>query len=435
MSSFSPHNNVIVPRRFDCKPGDIISEKYTLVSSLGQGAFGQVFKVEDKSGQVWALKLLRLWDVPSDIRQPLVERFEMEYKTGRINSPYLVHSIDFGFLNGNPFIVMEYCPGGDLASRIGDRSLQLGKVLYEILQGLKALHVNGKVHRDLKPENVLYKADGHVALTDFGISGDRNKRMTERNLFGKPNQIFGTYAYMPPEQVNRSAGNSTVLPTTDIFSFGVLAYQLITGKLPFGKLDDQNDLVYYQRKSKAGEWDRSALAGSPYLNMVSSCLEPNYKLRIKSVDDVLRSFPQSGISKEMPVQYQPCPPSTRNLRRPCIRITDGEDYGHEFFLDEISDATKKMIITAGRDDSNLIQLKDFSSFHTSRQHMTFERKPDGRYYLRDGQWIPEERIWKVSSNGTFINSIQVDENGIQLNDGDVISAGDIKMIFNFYHKQ
>ena len=74
--------------------------------------------------------------------------------------------------------------------------------------------------------------------------------MTERNIFGKPYQIFGTYAYMPPEQVNR--GKSTVLPTTDIFSFGVVMYQLITGVLPFGKLDDQNDLVRYQKRGAAG---------------------------------------------------------------------------------------------------------------------------------------------------------------------------------------
>jgi len=426
------NNQIIVPGRYDCKPGDIISDKYRLVSSLGQGAFGQVFKVEDLSGVVWALKLLRLWDVPSDIRQPLVERFEMEYKTGRIDSPYLVHSIDYGFLNGNPYIVMEFCPGGDLASRIGDGSLQLAPVFFGILHGLKALHLHGKVHRDLKPENVLFKADGGVALTDFGISGDRNKRMTERNLLGRPNQIFGTYAYMPPEQVKPTGGNSTVLPTTDIYSFGVLAYQMITGKLPFGKLEDQNDLVYYQRKSKAGEWDRAALGNSQYARMISSCLEPNFKKRIASVDEVLRYLPQEEFRYQHPVQhYQPVI-LNKTSKGPFLTITDGEEYGREIYLDEISDAFKKRIITAGRDDTNLIQLKEMSGYHTSRHHMTFERKIDGKYFLRDGQWLPDEKIWKISSNGTFVNSTQIDENGVSLNDGDVISAGDIKMIFKYF---
>ena len=122
---------------------------------------------------------------------------------------------------------MEFCPGGDLNSLTQAETALISKARYEVLLGLYDLHINGKVHRDLKPENVLFKKDGTAALTDFGISGDRNRRMTERNVFGKPNQIFGTYAYMPPEQVNRSRGMATVLPTTDIFSFGVVLYQLV----------------------------------------------------------------------------------------------------------------------------------------------------------------------------------------------------------------
>lgn len=108
------------------------------------------------------------------------------------------------------------------------------KIAHQVLYGLRALHQCGKVHRDLKPENVLLNKSGTAVLTDFGISGDRNKRMTERNILGKPRQIFGTYAYMPPEQVKRNRGDATVLPTTDIFSFGVMMYQLLTGgNLPF----------------------------------------------------------------------------------------------------------------------------------------------------------------------------------------------------------
>jgi len=419
-----------VPVRFDCKEGDLITEKYRLVSSLGQGAFGQVYKVEDISLRVWAMKLLRLWDVPSEIRKPLVERFEMEYKTGLIDSPFLVQASDYGFIKGNPYIVMEFCPGGDLSSKMGDVGLDKRLVLYQILQGLAALHAHGKVHRDLKPENVMFKADGTAALTDFGISGDRNKRMTERNIFGKPNQIFGTYAYMPPEQVNRTAGNSTVLPTTDIFSFGVLAYQLLSGKLPFGKLEDQNDLALYQKRLKAGEWDRFAIGSSPYLSMIEACLEPNYKSRANSVDKIIRLLPNEsmvpGVQKPMIRQR---PDLGLSQTSPCLKITDGEDYGTAIDLNAVADKYHRNVITAGRDDGNMILLKEISEFHTSRRHFTIERKDKMNFCIRDGQWIPEQKVWKVSSNGTFVNSMQIDENGILLHDGDLISAGDIKMIF------
>ena len=108
-----------VPQRADFKLNDIIAGQYRVEKSLGEGAFGQVYKVTDYSGAVRALKLLRLWDVPSDIRQPLIDRFTMEFKTGQIDSQYLVHSYDYGLTKGNPYIVMEFCPGGDLTKFVG----------------------------------------------------------------------------------------------------------------------------------------------------------------------------------------------------------------------------------------------------------------------------------------------------------------------------
>ena len=222
--------------------GDVIDGRFQVEKILGEGSFGRVYSVRDRQGELFALKLLKLWEVPAEIRDPLVARFDMEFETGRIDSNYLVHSISHGIMVGNPYIVMEYCPGGDLINLSSKETLDLPKVATHVLCGLKALHNCGKVHRDLKPENVLIKSNGDFALTDFGISGDRNKRMTERNLLGKPKQIFGTYAYMPPEQLNPRK-DATVLPTTDIFSFGVMMFQLITGELPFGPLDSERDLV------------------------------------------------------------------------------------------------------------------------------------------------------------------------------------------------
>ena len=256
--------------------GERIDNRYTITKSLGEGAFGMVFKVSDSQGREYALKVLKLWEVHPEIRQQLADRFEMEYQTGQISSPYLVHSVGHGIVKGNPYILMEFCPKGDLCHAPSNTDWNL--VGQQILLGLKALHSCGKVHRDLKPENVLIKADGTAALTDFGISGDRNKRMTERNILGKPQQIFGTYAYMPPEQLNPHK-DATVLPTTDIFSFGVMMYQLITGNLPFGSLNSEMDLAMYIRAGKEGNWNRSALSmstyGTMYRPVIEGCLQPD----------------------------------------------------------------------------------------------------------------------------------------------------------------
>ena len=429
-----PGNSYPVPERYDCRKGDTIKMLYRVESVLGQGSFGVVYKVSDPEGRLWALKLLRLWEVPSSIRHPLIERFDMEYRTGRIQSRNLVHSADSGFLKGNPFIVMEFCDGGDLSQYIGKADAPLSRIAYDILNGLNDLHVNGKVHRDLKPENVLFKSDGTAVLTDFGISGDRNKRMTERNIFGKPSQIFGTYAYMPPEQVNRARGNSTVLPTTDLFSFGVVMYQLITGALPFGKLENENDLVMYQKRGKAGEWNRNLLreyaAGRRWEQLISRCLEPNLKERIQSAKEAMSFIPDdtappSYIAVNKPVADEILPPKGVSI----LRVMHGREDGKIYRLNELILQANKQLLTLGRDPENAVCVNDFTESYLSRKHCTLESLRHSYWLIRDGQWDSVSMEWRDSTNGTYVNSDSVGREGRVLKNGDIITVGDIKLRF------
>ena len=190
--------SLIVADRCDFNPGDTIDGRYRIERPLGEGTFGVVYKVADPSGHVFALKLLKLWTVTPDVCKGLRDRFVMEFETGQIRSDHLAHSYTYGEVGGNPYILMEFCPGGDLRRYASSRSFDANRAGGQILAGLRDLHACGKVHRDLKPENVLIREDGTAVLTDFGISGDRNKRMTERGWLGKPSQLFGTYPYMPP---------------------------------------------------------------------------------------------------------------------------------------------------------------------------------------------------------------------------------------------
>ena len=423
-----PAGNIVIPERYDCHPGDLINSEYRVEKVLGKGSFGVVFKVTDTAGIPWALKLLRLWEVPATIRQPLIERFDMEYRTGRISSRNLVHSTDSGYLKGNPYIVMEFCNGGDLTKYIGKPEANLSRFAFDILNGLQDLHVNGKVHRDLKPENVLFKADGTAVLTDFGISGDRNKRMTERNIFGKPNQIFGTYAYMPPEQVNRARGNSTVLPTTDIFSFGVVMYQLITGKLPFGKLEDENDLVRYQKRGKAGDWDRAELVSIPvgkqWVSLISGCLEPDLKNRIQSAADAISLLP-GGPSVGMAVPE----PVHKEVKGSLLRVMQGREDGRVYDLDALISASGRRLLTLGRGEQNSIDLVDFSESYISRRHCTLENRSHVYWIIRDGQWDPDGMQWVDSTNGTYVDSNKIGREGCYLKSGNIITLGDMKLRF------
>lgn len=444
MNTHHPHTPRQVPTRCDCKAGDWIEGRYVVASELGAGSFGQVFKVKDANGNTYALKLLRLWDVPAEIREPLIERFDMEIKTGQIPCPNLVHSIDTGYLNGNPWFVMEFCAGGDISKRMGDPGADFPRYAREILTGLHALHVNGKVHRDLKPENVLLKEGDVAALTDFGISGDRNRRMTERNIFGRPQQMFGTYAYMPPEQSNRARGDCTVLPTTDIFSFGVVIYQLITGELPFGKLEDENDLAKYLIKSKAGDWDRHTLMSVPngglWEPLIAGCLEASWKQRIQSAEEAMRRVPNYPVAGRPQEQALPEPEPLQFAEEPepghpsgaYIKIMQGEEFGKEYALDQMLEENKKQLVTVGRDYLNQIFLLDFSDSYCSRRHFTLEKVRDGGWIVRDGQWVEGTPQWGNSTNGTYVGSKEVDEFGEPLKSGDIISAGNIKVRFKIY---
>ena len=411
--------------RCDFSPGQIIDNRYKIIQKLGEGAFGMVFRVSDVSGQTFALKILKLWEVSPDIRKHLIDRFDMEFQTGQIDSPYLVSSIEHGFVSGNPYILMEFCPNGDLTRLPSDTDWNY--IGQQVLLGLKALHQCGKVHRDLKPENVLVKQDGSVALTDFGISGDRNKRMTERNIFGKPQQIFGTYAYMPPEQVNPHR-DATVLPTTDIFSFGVMMYQLLTGALPFGPLTNDNELVRYQKAGKEGRWDCAPLSRSPYgtiyIPVIEGCLQPDFHKRLQSADDVLALMPTIHQSLPHPSKSL-LPVKPTFIQGYLLRVMHGDDYGKIYNLNV-------PVITIGRYDygiDNTISIREDKSCYISRRHCTIHRIKER-----------SKTIWQIfdgqqgvhSTNGTYVNSVEVGQYGYYLQHGDIISIGDTKLRFEAF---
>ncbi|MDR1813964.1 MAG: protein kinase [Tannerella sp.] len=432
-------SNSKIAQRCDFNPGDRVGSRYIVEQVLGEGSFGNVYKVHDFSNNVYALKLMRLWEVHPEIRQQLSDRFEMEFQTGRINSRYLVQSLDYGTEKGNPYIVMEFCPQGDLLHLAQKKRPDYITVGRQILYGLRDLHSCGKVHRDLKPENVLIRDDGTSALTDFGIAGDRNKRMTERNLLGKPTQIFGTYAYMPPEQVNPKRGEATVLPTTDIFSFGVLMYQIITGILPFGRLDSENDLPIYIKRGREGDWDRKLLTnsrqGAEFARIIEGCLVPDFKNRLQTVDAVLALFPAQSSYAEAEVKISP-EKDTSSFSREVksgvlLRIMHGEEHGTSFRLNDLLKDGKRLL-TMGRKDissNNSIPLVETGSCYISRKHCTLEwDKRNQVWYIRDGQRdINSGDGWRDSVNGTYVNSSEVSRDGMAFYPGDIISVGDVKL--------
>lgn len=459
-------SEAIVCSRCVYQPGDVINSSFKVDVMLGEGTYGCVYRVHDNEGNTYALKLLKLWEVVAQERSELLKRFDLEYETGQIESKYLVRSIGRGMVGGNPFILMEFCSGGDLMKAAEKGYADFYVASREILLGLKALHQRGKVHRDLKPENVLFKQDGTAVLTDFGISGDQNKRLTQRGILGVPQQRFGTFAYMPPEQVNPKRGNATVLPTTDIFSFGVMMYQLITGELPFGNLEEESDLPQYINHGKAGVWNREILhnnaESAKWERMIEGCLVPDYHNRLQSVDDVLSLVPESSHAKAISFNVESLDFQRVAVRGYMLHIMEGENHGMKYYLDDLARNLGRLMLTIGRESNdtfNVISLKETLSTYISRCHATLEfNQRTHTWILRDGQWRLACEIarnsmdtypcrlckqvcmdasrrrgeWLRSLNGTFVGSKEIDADGVELNIGDIITIGDVKMRIEGY---
>ena len=209
--------------------GMILGDRYMLVELLGGGGMARVYLAHDEIlDRDVALKVLR--EQYADDEQ-FVERFRREAKNAAsLNHPNIVQVYDQGRSeNGTYYMAMEYVPGGTLKERIkGEGRLDPGEaagVASRVAEALAVAHGRGIVHRDIKPQNVLLTASGTEAkVADFGIARAASSRtMTETNL------MLGTAAYMSPEQVR----GERVGPASDLYSLGVVLYEMLTGELPY----------------------------------------------------------------------------------------------------------------------------------------------------------------------------------------------------------
>lgn len=420
----------MVAYRLDLKEGDTIGGKYTVVKAIGSGSYGDVFLVRD-SHCLYAMKVLRLFKEQSDMHDSLVKYFKQEYETARMPGECFVHSLEYSEIEGNPYFTMEFCPNGDLAKYVGRNTSLLPRLARDILIGLHDLHTGGKIHRDLKPENVLVRENRRAALTDFGVVGNKDpKKRLSRGLF-RPRQKFGSPLYMAPEMNDLKGGGVTYLPTIDIWSFGVMMYELLTfGSFPFGDPQNEAELPDYQINAKKDVWNRQKLREVPFgcdwLPIIERCLRADYRDRYQNVVDLMRDLEiQVGTSSS---GYQIDRPS-RSASVTKIVITQGEGTGTVYKLSDLIEGKGRMV-RIGRSVQNDVVLKvdPDGDTYLSRYHFTIECSRDRRYWMvKDGQWMKDLREWGTSTNGTYLNATPVTSEGQRLYTGDIITVGEFKL--------
>jgi eukaryotic-like serine/threonine-protein kinase len=210
----------------DTQPGQPFDGRYRVLGRLGVGGMATVYLAEDSSlGRKVALKVMAERYAEDG---EFVERFRREAQAAaRLNHPNIIAVYDRGEADGRPYIAMEYLQGRTLKQVIQkegplapERAIA---VAMQVLAGLRYAHEHGVVHRDVKPHNVLVGDDGRIKVTDFGIAHAGDPQMTEVG------SIVGTAQYLSPEQARgRSVG-----PQTDVYSLGVVLYEMLAGRVPF----------------------------------------------------------------------------------------------------------------------------------------------------------------------------------------------------------
>ncbi len=265
--------------------------QYTIVSKIGEGGMGEVWRARDsKLGRDVAIKVL-----PASLseNEDRLRRFEQEAQAaGALNHPNILVIYHIGTHEGAPYIVSELLEGEELRDRLDEASIPLRKTIeyaLQIVSGLSAAHEKGIVHRDLKPENLFITKDDRAKILDFGIaklsaSGtvETGSEDATRKVLTNPGVVMGTVGYMSPEQVR----GQPVDHRSDIFSFGAILHEMITGRRAFRR-ETMAETMTAILKEEPEELTESNPNINPSLErIVRRCLEKKPERRFQSTADL-----------------------------------------------------------------------------------------------------------------------------------------------------
>ena len=286
------------PKDVTLKPG-MTFEKYIIVKQLGQGGMGSVYLVRHNVlDSLFALKILAS-EVASKNKQ-FVDRFIREAKLAcKIRHPNLITVHDAGKdpKNGLYFIVMDYVSGGSVRDLLNkeqrippDRAL---KIITQIADALTAAYANHMVHRDIKPDNIMFAADGSAKLADLGIAKSSDEQDTMLTMAAS---VFGTPAYMSPEQANDS---STVDSRADIYSLGIVFFEMLSGVRPYYGNSAVQILSQIVNMSNTPDIRRICPDTPPDLaDLISRMMEKNIEKRIQNPDILFQELNRIHIPAE-----------------------------------------------------------------------------------------------------------------------------------------
>ncbi len=285
--------------------GSVLGTRYEIVQLLGQGGMGAVYKARDRElDRLVALKVIR---PEMAVNPEVLRRFKQELILARqVTHRNVIRIFDLGEADGIKFITMEYIEGRDLKSLMTEKGKlsfeETARIIEQVCLALEAAHAEGVVHRDLKPQNIMLDKQGKAAVMDFGIA-----RSMESDGMTQTGVLVGTPDYMSPEQVM----GEHVDARSDLFTLGVILYELLTGSPPY-KADTTQAAMFKRTR----EVPRPPIEADPTVpqflsDVAAKCLQIDSALRYQSAREILQDLEawRGGATRGHP---------TATVRRPAV---------------------------------------------------------------------------------------------------------------------
>jgi serine/threonine protein kinase/Tfp pilus assembly protein PilF len=287
--------------------GSTFAKRYQIIEELGKGGMGRVYKALDKEvNEKIALKLIKP-EIATD--KKTIDRFRNELKLARkIGHKNVCRMYDLNREEGAYYITMEYVSGEDLKSFIRRSGmLSIGKsitIAKQICEGLSEAHRLGVVHRDLKPQNIMIDSDGNVRIMDFGIARSlKTKGITGSGI------MIGTPEYMSPEQVE----GKDVDQRSDVYSLGVIMYEMVTGQVPFAGETTLSVAVKHKTEAPPDPIEINDQVSKDLSRIILKCMEKEKGKRFQQAQDLLMELTQ--IERGIPTTQKISPAKKTTTER------------------------------------------------------------------------------------------------------------------------